>query len=132
MADIERYKLQEETNCLQWNQSLAEKETQILELQDKLDGILQPRMNSARSRDELEAISESESGGLLAITKALTKISNILTVSTYFRSVITSPKLTRTGALKIGQIFRIAPIVRMSPVRISRMPFKNWRPCQVS
>lgn len=81
MADIERLKLQEETSLLQWNQSLADKESQILELQDKLDGLLQPRMNSARSRDELEAISESEPGGLLAITKALTKISTLLTVS---------------------------------------------------
>ena len=80
MAEIEVLRQQEETNMVQFNQVLSEKDSQILELQDKLDGVLQPRMNSARSRDELEAITESEPGGLLAVTKQLKEISNMITV----------------------------------------------------
>ena len=64
---------------IQWNQLLADRDSQILELQDKLDGLLQPRMNSARSREELEAISESE-GGLVAVTKQLKQLSSALMV----------------------------------------------------
>ena len=65
---------------VQWNQLLAEKDSQILELQDKLDSLLQPRMNSARSREELEAIADSE-GGLVAVTKQLKNISALLMVN---------------------------------------------------
>ena len=79
MAELEQCKQQEENQMVQWNQLLAEKDSQILELQDKLDGLLQPRMNSARSRDELEAIADSE-GGLVAVTKQLKNISALLMV----------------------------------------------------
>ena len=41
--------------------------------------LLQPRMNSARSREELEAIADSE-GGLVAVTKQLKNISALLMV----------------------------------------------------
>lgn len=79
VAELELAKAQEEQNLIQWNQLLADRDSQILELQDKLDGLLQPRMNSARSREELEAISESE-GGLVAITKQLKHLSTALMV----------------------------------------------------
>ena len=68
----------------QWNQQLADKEAQILELQDKLDSVLQPRMSSARSRDELETISDNENGGLVAITKQIQHVAQSLMVSTLF------------------------------------------------
>jgi len=77
VAELEQCKQQEENQMVQWNQLLAEKDSQILELQDKLDGLLQPRMNSARSREELEAIADSE-GGLVAVTKQLKNISALL------------------------------------------------------
>ena len=83
MAELEQSKQQEENHMVQWNQLLAEKDSQILELQDKLDGLLQPRMNSARSRDELEAIADSE-GGLVAVTKQLKNISALLMVFFFF------------------------------------------------
>ena len=82
MAELEQSKQQEENHMVQWNQLLAEKDSQILELQDKLDGLLQPRMNSARSRDELEAIADSE-GGLVAVTKQLKNISALLMVISF-------------------------------------------------
>ena len=82
MAELEQCKQQEENQMVQWNQLLAEKDSQILELQDKLDGLLQPRMNSARSRDELEAIADSE-GGLVAVTKQLKNISALLMVISF-------------------------------------------------
>lgn len=69
--DLEHSKTQEEQFRHQWNQQIADKEAQILELQDKLDSVLQPRMSSARSRDELETISDNENGGLVAITKQI-------------------------------------------------------------
>ena len=75
---LEQSKQQEERNLVQWNEMLADKEAQILELQDKLDGLLQPRMNSARSRDELEAIDNE--GGLIAVTKQLSHVTQSLMV----------------------------------------------------
>ena len=80
VTEIEQLRQQEENNMVQWNQLLGEKDSQILELQDKLDSLLQPRMNSARSREELEAIADSE-GGLVAVTKQLKNISALLMVS---------------------------------------------------
>merc|ERR1719412_2459171 len=77
VGEVEQLKQQEEKHMVQWNQLFAEKDSQILELQDKLDGLLQPRMNSARSREELEAIADSE-GGLVAVTKQLKNISALL------------------------------------------------------
>jgi len=68
---LEQSQTQEEQVRHQWNQQLADKEAQIRELQDKLDSVLQPRMSSARSRDELETISDNNEGGLVAITKQL-------------------------------------------------------------
>jgi hypothetical protein len=79
-TEVEQLRQQDENNMVQWNQLLGEKDSQILELQDKLDGLLQPRMNSARSREELEAIADSE-GGLVAVTKQLKNISVLLMVS---------------------------------------------------
>ena len=79
ISTIEKSKSKEEQNEEQFNQTLAEKESQILELQDKLDGLIQPRMNSARSREELEAIDSNE-GGLIAVTKQLKKIVSLLMV----------------------------------------------------
>ena len=79
VTEIEQLRQQEENNMVQWNQLLGEKDSQILELQDKLDSLLQPRMNSARSREELEAIADSE-GGLVAVTKQLKNISALLMV----------------------------------------------------
>jgi len=77
VTEIEQLRQQEENNMDQWNQLLGEKDSQILDLQDKLDSLLQPRMNSARSREELEAIADSE-GGLVAVTKQLKNISALL------------------------------------------------------
>jgi len=77
VGEVEQLKQQDEQHMVQWNQLLAEKDSQILELQDKLDSLLQPRMNSARSREELEAIADSE-GGLVAVTKQLKNISALL------------------------------------------------------
>ena len=82
--DLEHSKTQEEQMRHQWNQQLADKEAQILELQDKLDSVLQPRMSSARSRDELETISDNENGGLVAITKQIQHVAQSLMVSTLF------------------------------------------------
>ena len=79
ISTIQSSKVKEEQNEDQFNQTLAEKDTQILELQDKLDGLIQPRMNSARSREELEAIDSNE-GGLVAVTKQLKKIVSLLMV----------------------------------------------------
>ena len=79
--ELENFRHQEESNLVQWNQLMSERDSQILELQDKLDGLLQPRMNSARSRDELETIADNE-GGFVAVTKQLKDISTILMVST--------------------------------------------------
>ena len=79
VGEVEQLKQQDEQHMVQWNQLLAEKDSQILELQDKLDSLLQPRMNSARSREELEAIADSE-GGLVAVTKQLKNISALLMV----------------------------------------------------
>ena len=53
VTEIEQLRQQEENNMVQWNQLLGEKDSQILELQDKLDSLLQPRMNSARSRPKI-------------------------------------------------------------------------------
>ena len=78
--NLDRAKLKEEQNEEQFNQTLADKDSQILELQDKLDGLIQPRMNSARSREELEAI-ESQDGGLVVVTKQLKKIASTIMVS---------------------------------------------------
>ena len=80
VTEVEQLRQQEENTMVQWNQLLGEKDSQILELQDKLDSLLQPRMNSARSREELEAIADSE-GGLVAVTKQLKNISALLMVS---------------------------------------------------
>ena len=80
LVNLERAKLKEEQNEEQFNQTLADKDSQILELQDKLDGLIQPRMNSARSREELEAI-ESQDGGLVVVTKQLKKIASTIMVS---------------------------------------------------
>ena len=82
VGEVEQLKQQDEQHMVQWNQLLAEKDSQILELQDKLDSLLQPRMNSARSREELEAIADSE-GGLVAVTKQLKNISALLMVTCY-------------------------------------------------
>ena len=76
---LERAKLKEEQTEEQFNQTLAEKDSQILDLQDKLDGLIQPRMNSARSREELEAI-ESQEGGLVVVTKQLKTIALLIMV----------------------------------------------------
>ena len=76
---LEQSQTQEEQVRHQWNQQLADKEAQIRELQDKLDSVLQPRMSSARSRDELETISDNE-GGLVAITKQLKHVLQTLKV----------------------------------------------------
>ena len=73
VTEVEQLRQQEENTMIQWNQLFGEKDSQILELQDKLDSLLQPRMNSARSREELEAIADSE-GGLVAVTKQLKNI----------------------------------------------------------
>ena len=78
---LEQSQTQEEQVRHQWNQQLADKEAQIRELQDKLDSVLQPRMSSARSRDELETISDNE-GGLVAITKQLKHVLQTLKVCT--------------------------------------------------
>ena len=83
LSTIQSSKIKEEQNEEQFNQTLAEKDTQILELQDKLDGLIQPRMNSARSREELEAIDSNE-GGLVAVTKQLKKIVSLLMVNSQF------------------------------------------------
>ena len=77
--NLERAKLKEEQTEEQFNQTLAEKDSQILDLQDKLDGLIQPRMNSARSREELEAI-ESQEGGLVVVTKQLKTIALLIMV----------------------------------------------------
>ena len=77
--NLERAKLKEEQTEEQFNQILAEKDSQILDLQDKLDGLIQPRMNSARSREELEAI-ESQEGGLVVVTKQLKTIALLIMV----------------------------------------------------
>ena len=82
VGEVEQLKQQDEQHMVQWNQLLAEKDSQILELQDKLDSLLQPRMNSARSREELEAIADSE-GGLVAVTKQLKNISALLMVNPF-------------------------------------------------
>ena len=82
VGEVEQLKQQDEQHMVQWNQLLAEKDSQILELQDKLDSLLQPRMNSARSREELEAIADSE-GGLVAVTKQLKNISALLMVTPF-------------------------------------------------
>ena len=79
LNNLEQSKTQEEQVRHQWNQQLADKEAQIRELQDKLDSVLQPRMSSARSRDELETISDNE-GGLVAITKQLKHVLQTLKV----------------------------------------------------
>ena len=76
---MEQSKTQEEQFRHQWNQQLADKDIIIVELQDKLDSVLQPRMSSARSRDELETISDNE-GGLVAITKQLHHVVQSITV----------------------------------------------------
>lgn len=78
--NLERAKLKEEQTEEQFNQTLAEKDSQILDLQDKLDGLIQPRMNSARSREELEAI-ESQEGGLVVVTKQLKTIALLIMVT---------------------------------------------------
>ena len=78
--NLERAKLKEEQTEEQFNQTLAEKDSQILDLQDKLDGLMQPRMNSARSREELEAI-ESQEGGLVVVTKQLKTIALLIMVT---------------------------------------------------
>lgn len=78
--NLERAKLKEEQTEEQFNQTLAEKDYQILDLQDKLDGLIQPRMNSARSREELEAI-ESQEGGLVVVTKQLKTIALLIMVT---------------------------------------------------
>ena len=90
---MEQSQTQEEQVRHQWNQQLADKEAQIRELQDKLDSVLQPRMSSARSRDELETISDNNEGGLVAITKQLKHVLQTLKVCTmsyitYIRSLI--------------------------------------------
>ena len=77
---LEQSQTQEEQVRHQWNQQLADKEAQIRELQDKLDSVLQPRMSSARSRDELETISDNNEGGLVAITKQLKHVLQTLKV----------------------------------------------------
>jgi hypothetical protein len=77
--------MQEEQSMVQWNHLMSEKDTQILELQDKLDGLLQPRMNSARSHEELEIMSENE-GGLFAVTKQLKSLANNLKVIILFKT----------------------------------------------
>ena len=79
LVNLERAKLKEEQTEEQFNQTLAEKDSQILDLQDKLDGLIQPRMNSARSREELEAI-ESQEGGLVVVTKQLKTIALLIMV----------------------------------------------------
>lgn len=79
LMNLERAKLKEEQTEEQFNQTLAEKDSQILDLQDKLDGLIQPRMNSARSREELEAI-ESQEGGLVVVTKQLKTIALLIMV----------------------------------------------------
>ena len=79
LMNLERAKLKEEQTEEQYNQTLAEKDSQILDLQDKLDGLIQPRMNSARSREELEAI-ESQEGGLVVVTKQLKTIALLIMV----------------------------------------------------
>ena len=79
LMNLERAKLKEEQTEDQFNQTLAEKDSQILDLQDKLDGLIQPRMNSARSREELEAI-ESQEGGLVVVTKQLKTIALLIMV----------------------------------------------------
>ena len=79
---LEQSQTQEEQVRHQWNQQLADKEAQIRELQDKLDSVLQPRMSSARSRDELETISDNNEGGLVAITKQLNHVLQTLKVCT--------------------------------------------------
>ena len=79
LMNLERAKLKEEKTEEQFNQTLAEKDSQILDLQDKLDGLIQPRMNSARSREELEAI-ESQEGGLVVVTKQLKTIALLIMV----------------------------------------------------
>ena len=76
---MEQSKTQEEQFRHQWNQQLVDKDIIIVELQDKLDSVLQPRMSSARSRDELETISDNE-GGLVAITKQLHHVVQSITV----------------------------------------------------
>ncbi len=53
---------------------MAEKDSQIIDLQDKLDALLAPKMTSAQSREELESLSEAENGGLVAITKRLNNL----------------------------------------------------------
>ena len=80
LVNLERAKLKEEQTEEQFNQTLAEKDSQILDLQDKLDGLMQPRMNSARSREELEAI-ESQEGGLVVVTKQLKTIALLIMVT---------------------------------------------------
>jgi len=80
LMNLERAKLKEEQTEEQFNQTLAEKDSQILDLQDKLDGLIQPRMNSARSREELEAI-ESQEGGLVVVTKQLKTIALLIMVT---------------------------------------------------
>ena len=115
--NLERAKLKEEQNEEQFNQTLADKDSQILELQDKLDGLIQPRMNSARSREELEAI-ESQDGGLVVVTKQLKKIASTIMVSVKTWNPF-------SHYLKSLNFFRNVPIVKTSQVQTSKMPLPN-------
>ncbi len=73
-TELDSTRIQEEQSLLQWNTMMAEKDSQIIDLQDKLDALLAPKMTSAQSREELESLSEAENGGLVAITKRLNNL----------------------------------------------------------
>ena len=100
---MEQSKTQEEQFRHQWNQQLADKDIIIVELQDKLDSVLQPRMSSARSRDELETISDNE-GGLVAITKQLHHVVQSITVR-IFKYSLKNDKLMGKKVLKNVSIY---------------------------
>ena len=103
---MEQSKTQEEQFRHQWNQQLADKDIIIVELQDKLDSVLQPRMSSARSRDELETISDNE-GGLVAITKQLHHVVQSITVRIFNIQSCYETKKSVNSNTKVQKIYLI-------------------------